>query len=203
MSKIGKSNIGKVVEMMGDRIIIASQSEKLVSSIKSQVISSGFEVIAICQDGYDLIRRAKSLSPEVVIIDEEIAGMPLVSLVETLLFERQAVLLMAKNYQQSYFNQDPYLEFVDKPVQPMVLVTMLRMLVKYGQTVRKLESKVDKLEEQQKTDKAIRLAKRSLQQHANMSEEEAHQYILKRSMELRLSKIELCKRILKTYEKKT
>lgn len=52
-------------------------------------------------------------------------------------------------------------------------------------------------------DKAIRLAKRALQQNENMTEDEAHRYIQKRSMELRISKLELSERILKSYQKKS
>ena len=190
-------------EVMGERIIIASQSEKLVSSIRSQIVSNGYEVVGVSTDGYELIRRAKALSPEVVIIDEDLGGVSIVSLVETLIFERQAVLLLGKSYQKFYYRQDPYFEFCEKPVQPIVLVTMLRVLTKYGQTVRQLESKVNQLEEAQKTEKAIRLAKRALQQNENMTEDEAHRYIQKRSMELRISKLELSERILKSYQKKS
>ena len=96
-----------------------------------------------------------------------------------------------------------HLDVYKRQVQPIVLVTMLRVLTKYGQTVRQLESKVNQLEEAQKTEKAIRLAKRALQQNENMTEDEAHRYIQKRSMELRISKLELSERILKSYQKKS
>ena len=186
---------------MGERIIIASQSERLVSTIRSQVTSSGYEVVGITTDGYDLIRRSKALAPEVVIVDEDLPGMSIVSLVETLIHERQAVLLLGMSYQKFYYRQDPYFEFCEKPVQSIVLSTMLRVLTKYGQTVRQLESKVNELEQAQKTEKTIRLAKRALQQNQNMTEDEAHRYIQKRSMELRISKLELAERILKSYKK--
>lgn len=187
---------------MRERVIIASQSDKLVSNLRSQIVSSGYEVVAVSTDGYDLIRRVKALSPEVVIIDEDLGGMSLLSLVETLIFERQAVLLLGKSYQKFYYRQDPYFEFCEKPVQPIVLLTMLRVLTKYSHTVRQLESKVNQLEEAQKTEKTIRLAKRVLQ-NQGMTEDEAHHYIQRRSMELRISKLELSKRILKSYEKKS
>lgn len=186
---------------MGERVIIASQSDKLVSSIRSQVTGNGYEVVGISTDGYDLIRRSKALSPEVVIVDEDLPGMSIISLVETLIHERQAVLLIGKSYQKFYYRQDPYFEFCEKPIQTIVLVTMLRVLSKYGQTVRQLESKVNQLEKEKRTEKAIRLAKRALQQHENMTEDEAHRYIQKRSMELRISKLELSERIIKSYKK--
>ena len=162
---------------MGDRVIIASQSDKLVSSIRSQVMNSGYENRWISTDGYDLIRRSKALSPEVVIVDEDLPGMSIVSLVETLIHERQAVLLVGKSYQKFYYRQDPYFEFCEKPVQSIVLTTMLHVLSKYGQTVRQLESKVNQLEKEKMNEKTIRLAKRALQQHEKMTEDEAHRYI--------------------------
>ena len=58
------------------------------------------------------------------------------------------------------------------------------------------------LEKAQQAEKIIRAAKRALQQHQNMTEDEAHRYIQKRSMELRISKLEFAKRILKIYQKK-
>ncbi|MBQ8992878.1 MAG: ANTAR domain-containing protein, partial [Turicibacter sp.] len=75
--------------------------------------------------------------------------------------------------------------------------------MKYGQTVKQLESKVNQLEKAQQTEKIIRAAKRTLQQHQNMTEDEAHRYIQKRSMELRISKLEFAQRILKIYQKKS
>ena len=109
---------------MGERVIIASQSDKLVSSIRSQVTGNGYEVVGISTDGYDLIRRSKALSPQVVIVDEDLPGMSIISLVETLIHERQAVLLIGKSYQKFYYRQDPYFEFCEKPIQTIVLVTM-------------------------------------------------------------------------------
>ena len=182
--------------------MIASQSEKLVSSIRSQVTSSGYEVVGMASNGYDLIRRCKALAPAVVIVDEELPGMSVISLVEILIQQRQAVLLVGMSYQKFYYRQDPYFEFCEKPVQPVVLLTMLRVLVKYGQTVRQLESKVNHLEKLQKEEKTIRLAKRALQQNERMSEDEAHRYIQKRSMELRISKLEVAEIILKKVRKK-
>ena len=53
---------------------------------------------------------------------------------------------------------------------------------------------MNQLEKAQQTEKIIRLAKRALQQHQNMTEDEAHRYIQKRSMELRISKLEFAQK---------
>jgi len=183
------------------RVIIASKSEKLIAMLRGLLVGNGYEVVTVVSDRYDLKRQVKALVPNVVILDEELV-LGDISLVETFSFEQQAVLFVGKNYQRAYYQQSPYLEFCEKPVQPNVLLMTLRMLTKYTDTVKLLESKINQLEKKQKIEKKIQMAKRELQLHQNMSENEAHQYIQKRSMELRISKEEFATRILKRFEKK-
>jgi len=189
----------KRVKNMG-RVIIASRSENLSSTIRTIVVRDGYEVAAVVTGQYDLMRQAKALSPNIIIIDGDLNLE--ISLVEMLLMEQQGVLLVGKSFQKSYYQQSPYLEFCEKPIQPSLLLMTLRLLTKYTKTVRQLESKISKLEQRQKTDKLIQEAKRALQQYENMSEDEAHRYIQRRSMELRVSKLEFANRIIKRFEKK-
>jgi len=183
------------------RIVMASKSSKLLSLLKPLLISNGYDLVAITDNPYELSRQVKAWSPQIVIIDDEISNIG-VSFVESLIFDQQAVLFMGKAYQRGYFHTSPYLEFCDKPIQPNIFLMTLRLLSKYAMTVKQLESKITKLEEKQKNDKLIGQAKRKLQLHKGYSEDEAHLYIQKRSMELRISKAELSKRILKIFTEK-
>ncbi|MCL1948639.1 MAG: ANTAR domain-containing protein [Turicibacter sp.] len=183
------------------KVLIASKSAKLLAGLKPHIQSAGFEIAAVTDNQYELSRLIRAWSPQIVIIDEEVTTIG-VSFIESLVFDQQTVLLIGKAHKRGYFQPSPYLEFCDKPVQPSVLLMTLRMLSKYAQTVRQLESKITKLEEQHKNEKLIGQAKRSLQQNRGLSEEEAHQYLQKRSMELRIGKVELAKRILQLFSKK-
>ncbi len=185
---------------MGSKVIIASSASSFVHGLRTKLSSQGYEVCAVCVDSYDLMRRFKSLMPDVVILDDELTGVSSVTLVETLVFEKQSVLVVGKSYQKSFYQQQAYVEFIEKPISVSVLVTVLRLLTKYGQQVKKLETKVDKLEKKQKEEKLVQKAKRLLQSEEDFSEEQAHQYLLKRSMELRISKAELAARLIKRYE---
>ena len=185
---------------MGSKVIIASNTTTFVNGLRTKLNAQGYEVGAVCADSYDLMRRCKALAADVVILDDELPGVSTVTLVEMLILQKQNVVVIGKSYQKSFYYNQPYVEFVEKPIQVSVLTTVLRLLTKYGQTVKKLESKVDKLEKQQKDEKVIQKAKRLLQIEEQFSEDEAHQYLQKRSMELRISKVELANRLIKRYE---
>ena len=183
------------------RVIIASKSVKLIARLRNLMVENGYEVATIVGDCYDLKRQAKNLLVDVVIIDEDlIVGN--ITVIETILAEQQTVLIVGKSHQRSYYQQNPYLEFCDKPIHPSHLLMTLQMLEKYTKTVRELETKINQLEKKQKAAKKIQMAKQTLQKHQLMTEEEAHQYIQKRSMELRIPKEEFANRIIKRFNKK-
>ena len=188
---------------MSSKVIIASHNATFVSGLRSRLNAQGFEVAAVCLDSYDLLRRSRALHPDVIILDEALPGIDSVTLVEALIFEKQNIVVIGKSYQKSFYQQQTCLEFIEKPVQMSVLVTVLRMITKYGQTVKKLETRVDKLEKKQQQDKVVSKAKRLLQSEEGYTEVEAHEYLQKRSMELRISKSELAKRLLNHYETKS
>lgn len=182
------------------RVIIASKSEKLVSTIRNLIVEDGYEVVMVVTNQYELSRQIKTIAPNVVIIDEDLISVG-ASFIEAILLDQQTILLLGKAYQKGYYHSSPYLELCEKPIQPNLFLMTLRMLTKYSSTVRHLESKIDQLEKRQKTEKKIQEAKRALQYHEKMTEEEAHGYIQSRSMELRISKLEFATRILKRFEK--
>jgi len=181
------------------KVIIASNCPQLVASIRTRIVATGFTICAITKDSYELLRQSKNLSPTLVIIDDELEGGNLIPVIETLTHNRQAVILLGKAYKNTYYQPSPYLEFSNKPVQLPVLETTIRMLVKYTDSLRLLESKVEHYEQKQKTDQKVRQAKKLLQQCEAMSEEDAHRYIQKKSMELRISKLECAEKIIQKY----
>lgn len=183
------------------KVIIASNSKNLVAAIRSRIVANGLTVAAITTNSYELIRQSKALEPHLVIIDDELEGGSLIPIVEMLTSDRRAVIFLGKAYQTAYYEANPYLEFSNKPVQLSVLEATIRMLVKYTDSLRLLESKVEQYERKQKTDKKVGQAKELLQHRQDMSEEEAHRYIQKVSMEQRISKLECAEKIIQEFGK--
>lgn len=183
------------------RIIIAAP-KKQIPLLRQPLIGAGNDVLLATTDLYELRRQAKSLRPDALVIDAELEG-SIKHIVESFLEEHQSLLIVGMAFHRSYFRQSPYLEFIEKPIHQGLLSMTLKMLVKYSRTVRTLEHKVNKLETMQRNEKVINQAKRALQQHDGFTEGQAHQYLQKRSMELRISKAELADRIIKRFGKKT
>jgi len=183
------------------KVIIATNSETLIAAIRPRIVNCGLMIAGISTNSYELLRMSKALAPTLIIIDDELEGGNLIPVVESLTFDRHAVILLGKSYQHAYYQPSPYLEFSNKPVQLSLLEATIRLLVKYTDSLRLLESKVEHYEQKQKTDQQVRLAKRLLQQQKQMSEEDAHRYIQKTSMEQRISKLECAEKIIQQFGK--
>lgn len=183
------------------KVIIASNSEKLIAAIRPRLVNCGLMVAAVATNSYELLRLSKALSPTLVVIDDDLEGGNLAPVIETITLERQAVILLGRSYRESYYQPSPYLEFSNKPVQLALLETTIRLLVKYTHSLRLLENKVEHYEQKQKTDQKVRMAKEILQTKKQMSEEDAHRYIQKTSMEQRISKLECAEKIIQQFGK--
>ncbi|MCL1949630.1 MAG: antitermination regulator [Turicibacter sp.] len=162
------------------KVIIASTSATLTNRVQARVMACGFMVEAVIGNSYELLRQAKSLSPRLIIIDDELEGGNLASVIETLTRDRRPVIVLGMAYKKDFYQPSPYLEFSHKPVQLPLLENTIRMLVKYSDSLRVLETKVEHYEQKQKTDKAVSHAKKILQEHESMTEEAAHRYIQKK-----------------------
>lgn len=66
--------------------------------------------------------------------------------------------------------------------------------------VMRLRAENDKLQKKMDELRLISRAKCVLSAYLNMSEEQAHKYLEKQAMDLRMSKVEVAMNILKTYE---
>ena len=189
----------KVMNERGDgmaRILIGAVSEKLVMNLRQLLSANGHTVLAASSNEFDLSRQVLAQAPDVVVIDEKL-GASCAALVDRLTQARQGVLFLGKAYQQNFFQTSPYLAICQKPVQPTIFLTTLDLLHKYTIAMKALETKIDRLENSQKEEKIMRQAKNYLQKQDGMSEPEAHRYLQTRSMELRISKLELAKRLIK------
>lgn len=80
-----------------------------------------------------------------------------------------------------------------KPVNPHLVMQALSVL-------RVTRSKVQKLEEKLSETRIVDRAKWALIQTLQMSEKQAHRFIEKQAMDLRISKREVAENIIKTYE---
>ena len=89
---------------------------------------------------------------------------------------------------------------IEKPLNKMLLINTINLSMIYRKKIDSLISENEELKLKIKEIKLIDRAKYTLMEYLRMSEEQAHRYIEKQAMDLRIKKIEVAKNILKIYE---
>lgn len=89
---------------------------------------------------------------------------------------------------------------IQKPVNTQIFELSLKITKAISARLNRLQSENCKLSQKIEDIKTIDRAKCILISYLGMSEAEAHKYIEKQAMDMRLSKRKICERILKTYE---
>lgn len=78
---------------------------------------------------------------------------------------------------------------------------IIEVMQKETSIIHSLEEKIDKYKEKMEEMRIVRKAKLAIMKYKNCSEDEAYRYILKRSMDERISKLIAAKKIIKEVEK--
>lgn len=114
-----------------------------------------------------------------------------------------SVLILVKNdlYNEIYAKAVSYgVMTLSKPTTVQIISQTLRILCATRERMRRMEAKQATVEEKIEEMRLINRAKWLLIQCMNMTEGEAHRYIEKQSMDLRISRREVAESIIKTYK---
>lgn len=113
------------------------------------------------------------------------------------------VLLLAKNdhYNEIYSKVVRYgVITLSKPTNRQMVAQNLRILCATRERIRQMQAKQATVEEKIKEIRLVNRAKWLLIECLNMTEAEAHRYIEKQAMDLRISRREAAENIIKTYK---
>ena len=116
------------------------------------------------------------------------------------------VLLLVKNdhYNEIYSKVVRYgVITLSKPTNRQMVAQNLRILCATRERIRQMQAKQATVEEKIKEIRLVNRAKWLLIECLNMTEAEAHRYIEKQAMDLRISRREAAENIIKTYKKNT
>lgn len=89
---------------------------------------------------------------------------------------------------------------MEKPLNKLILINMINSYIIHRKRFNSIIKENEKLKKKVNDIKLIERAKLTLIQYLKMSEEQSHKYIEKQAMDLRITKVEVAKNILKTYE---
>lgn len=172
-------------------IIVAFPKVENAESIKRILIRSGFSVDAVATTGAQALQSANALDGGVLICGSRFADMMYQELYEYLPANFQMLLVASPDVCNERSISD--LMCLAMPLKVHELVHTLEM-ISYSVSRKKKKEKPGKRSE--KDEKLLTYAKGLLMERNNMTEEEAHRYIQKRSMDNGTGLVETAQMIL-------
>ena len=189
---------------MSVRVIVGSSSQKTVRQLAHFLVENGYNVVGETTDGYDLLRRVHTVYPDISIIDYNMKGMNGYEIAETLVAARICPTIAIINAAElQYFinlSQEPTFTPLIKPCNKQALVNTIELLVKTAKSINQLENQVNLLKSQQDKKELVNKAKKLLMNRKGYSEEEAHRFIQKNSMDKGVAKVKIAEAIILMYD---
>lgn len=185
---------------MDIQIIVGTHHKNIAQVLTQCLAQNGYRVLAHCEEGQDILRRIATHQVDLLILEPSIKG---ISAKEVAHIATQQytipVIVLANDTEATYFyDMQHYFGFacIQKPLSKQILLQSITLLVNSVKTVRKLKAEVKHLTEELNTKDIINQAKEHLMKSRGMSEPEAHKYIQTCSMNTKLSKEAVAKKIL-------
>lgn len=179
-------------------VIIALTNEETAQKIKYILSENGYDVLAICNTGGDLIRRASQLSPELIITGYKLSDMTLLDVYDSLA-EQCSFLAVVNEPYRSYITEEMDIYCIGSPISKAVLINAVDLIFQSRRKLQKLQQKVTKLEIKIEERKIIDKAKGILMQKNGFTENESFRYIQKNSMDTGKKMIEIAEKIISIY----
>ncbi|HHW40312.1 MAG TPA: ANTAR domain-containing protein [Syntrophomonadaceae bacterium] len=192
------------------RVLVAIAKENVRSNVKQLLIRGGYYVVADAEDGFQALRQARTLSPDLVLAEADLPGMNGFELGRILANDRVAPVLLISR-ETFLFSQydmkktgkiDLPIGYVTQPLTESSLFPAIESLLNYNRYYQMLESEIKNLQEKIETRKIVERAKGILMEQLGLSEADAYRRIQKQSMDKCLPMRKVAEAIILTYDLK-
>ncbi len=186
------------------RVLIVSSVEKIYEYITEILPPGEFSPILRAASAGEAKRMLVSDEADIVIINTPLPDEFGTELALDLSGGTAGVLLLVKN---DYFDQVCYkveregVLTVGKPSSRQTLYGAVKLAAAMSARLAKMERKNKTLREKMADIRTVNRAKWLLIENLNMTERDAHYYIEKQAMDMRLSRHEVAENIIRTYDK--
>lgn len=176
-------------------VIIAFSKMEDAKNIKSVLVRSGLNVVAACSSGAYAINVADSFDSGIVVCGYKLADMMYTELKECLPKGFDMLLIASERHWLECENTG--VVFLPMPLKVHSLIDTLKMMVET--TARQHRRNVKPRERSEEDKNIILTAKRLLMEKHSMTEEEAHHYMQKCSMDSGNSLVETAEMVMSFY----
>lgn len=161
-------------------VIVAFSRPEDVKSIKNILTRSGFQVIASCNSGAQALACVEDLHSGIIVCGYRLTDMMFSDLHENLSPEFPMLMVSSPNKWTSRMPED--IVCLPMPLKIHDLVSTLEMMIQ-SQTRRRKKQRQQPKQRSDEERTIVSQAKNLLMERNNMTEEEAHRYIQKCSMD--------------------
>jgi response regulator NasT len=160
-----------------DKVIVAFESEKTLDQMRGILEREGIAVAAACTGGSQALRAARKYDGGVLLCGFKLRDMAAVELYHDIP-PGYTLLVLANQAKLDQINEENIVK-LSAPVQKKELIASVQMLLQTG--AQREKPNVPKRSEEEK--ELIWKAKFLLMERQHMTEEQAHRFIQKRSMD--------------------
>jgi response regulator NasT len=182
------------------RILIADDEPLIRLDLKNMLESLGYEVIAEAGDGVSAVESARTLKPDVAILDIKMPGMDGIDAANILNSEKIAPVVLLTAYSDmdliNRAKEAGVFAYLVKPFRESDLRPAIEVAISRYKEFLALEEEVSELEDKLETRKLIERAKGILMDQYGLKEQEAFRRIQVQSMNTRKSMKEIAEAII-------
>lgn len=174
-------------------VIVAFSKQEDAKSIKNILMRSGFQVIAVCTSGAQVLSQVDDLNSGIIVCGYRLVDMPYSELHDCLSDDFPMLMVSSPSKWMSDMPED--IVCLPTPLKVQDLVSTLQMMLEASsRRRRKLRQQPKQRKEEERV--LIDQAKALLMERNGMSEEEAHRYIQKCSMDSGTNLIETAQMVI-------
>jgi len=165
-----------------EKIIIALGNIETAQKLKGLLVQEGYEVIATCTSGNELIRLVRQYSPDLALVGYKFNDMSLLDVYEILANLTSFLAIVNEPY-KSYIEEDTDIYCIGTKISNMVLSNSIDLIFQSKKRIKRLMEHVEKLESTIENRKLIEKAKGKIMITLGVTENEAFRYMQKISMD--------------------
>ena len=185
------------------RVLVAGGNEKLCELLSEILPKNEYAFLPPAKTAGEVRRLTMDRSVDLVILNAPLKDEFGIQLAQDLAVNNMGVLLLTGSdvfEQVSYRVEQSGVITLAKPTTKQSLYIALRALTALRSKLLQMEQKTKALQQKMADIHTVNHAKWLLIQHDNMTENEAHRFIEKQAMDMRLSRREVAESIIRTYD---
>lgn len=182
------------------RIIIADSKESSRRTLKDILTKEGFHVQAEARNVPDLLRKARTILPDLVILDGNLEGGSTREVAGIIEDDNLSTVLLITSERNAGVNGE--IAQILKPYTEDTLLSVIEVCLLYRNKVVLMQQEVSRLKENLNSRKIIEKAKGIIMYNAGLNESEAYRWMQKQSMDRGKSMKDLARAVIENEEKK-